>query len=62
MIIEVRPTGARFSSKVLQNGNRLQERGEIGRFYRAADVHDGDTVMLTETKPNEWTLEKSQVA
>ncbi len=58
MNIEVQSTGARFSSKVLQNGNRLQERGEIGRFYRAAGVHDGDVVMLTETKPNEWTLEK----
>lgn len=58
MIIEARPTGARFPTKVLQNGNRLQERGEIGRFYRAADVHDGDVVVLTETKRNEWTLEK----
>lgn len=62
MIIEARPTGARFPSKVLLNGNRLQERGEIGRFYRAAGVHDGDVVVLTETKRNEWTLEKSQVA
>ncbi len=58
MMIEVRPTGARFPSKVLQNGNRLQERGEIGRFYRSAGVQDGDIVVLTETKPNEWTLEK----
>lgn len=58
--IEARPSGDRFRTVVMQNGNKLQERGAIGKFYRDAGVHGGEFVVLTEVSPNQWTLEKAK--
>jgi uncharacterized protein (DUF3084 family) len=60
--IEAKPSGRRFSTDLLSNGNRLRERGEIASFYRDARVRAGDRVLLTEVSPNHWTLEKFQRA
>lgn len=58
MVIEVIPGGQKFSTKVLAVGNKLQERGEIGRFYRVARVNAGDFVLLREISPGRWQLLK----
>ena len=60
--IEAKPSGRRFSTDLLSNGNRLRERGEIASFYRDAHVRAGDRILLTEVSPNHWTLEKFQRA
>jgi len=62
MTIEATPSGDLFSSTLLSDGNRLQERGAIARFYRDARVRAGDKVVLTEDSPNHWKLEKFIVA
>jgi len=59
MIIETLPNGERFRTDLLQNGNRLRERGAIGRFYREATVKPGDYVVLNEVSAQKWTLQKA---
>ncbi|MSU50770.1 MAG: DNA sulfur modification protein DndB [Opitutus sp.] len=59
LIVEAQPSGERFRTDVVDSGNRLRERGAIGRFYREAGVHDGEFVVLTETAPQRWTLRKA---
>ena len=59
MLIEALPSGERFRTDLVVNGNKLRERGAIGRFYREAGVHDGEFVVLTETAPQRWTLRKA---
>ena len=59
LIVEAHPSGERFRTDLVENGNRLRERGAIGRFYREAGVHDGEFVVLTETGPQRWTLRKA---
>ena len=59
MIIEAFPSGERFRTSLLTNGNKLRERGAIGRFYREAGVHADDFVVLKEESPGLWTLKKA---
>ena len=59
MLIEALPSGERFRTDLVVNGNKLRERGAIGRFYREAGVHDGEFVVLTETAPQRWRLRKA---
>lgn len=60
--LETAPSGDVFETELLQNGNKLRERGSIGRFYREASVSEGDYVVLTETSPGNWALEKALVS
>jgi hypothetical protein len=59
LLVEAQPSGERFRTDLVVNGNKLRERGAIGRFYREAGVHDGEFVVLTETAPRRWTLRKA---
>jgi len=56
--IEARPSGDRFQTVLLHSGNKLQERGKIGKFYRDAGVKAGDVVLLIEISPGHWQLRK----
>jgi hypothetical protein len=58
-IIETEPSGERFRTELLAKGNKLRERGAIGRFFDDAGVHEGDFVVLVETAPKRWTLKKA---
>jgi len=60
MIIEVIPSGERFRTELVVNGNKLRERGAIGRFYKETKVKEGDFVVLTESEPNRWKLHKAE--
>ncbi|MGL4399325.1 MAG: hypothetical protein ACRCXD_05625 [Luteolibacter sp.] len=59
LAIETYPSGERFRTDLMTNGNKVRERGAIGRFYRKAGVHAGDFVVLTEISPGRWTLKKA---
>jgi hypothetical protein len=59
LAVEVVPSGERFRTELLSNGNKLQERGAIGRFYREAGVRPWDFVELNEIAPGRWTLKKA---
>lgn len=59
LTIEAHPSGERFRTEVMQNGNKLQERGAIGRFYREAGVKPLDFVVLAEIAPARWALKKA---
>lgn len=52
------PSGDIFVTELLEAGNKLRERGKIGKFYRDAAVHAGDVVMLREVTPGRWELRK----
>ncbi|MDB6059499.1 MAG: hypothetical protein JWO95_3343 [Verrucomicrobiales bacterium] len=58
MTIESLPSGRKFKTDVMANGNKLRERGEIRRFYTDARVEPGDMVLLQETSPGHWKLRK----
>lgn len=58
MTIKVMPSEREFTTVVLPSGNKLRERGEIHKFYAAANVVAGDYVMLQETTPGQWKLRK----
>ena len=58
MIIEPLPDGEKFKTVVMSSGNKLQERGCIGRFYRQAGVRAGDYVILREISRGQWQLSK----
>lgn len=58
-IIEALPSGERFQTELLEQGNRLRERGKIGRFYKDAKVNEGDYVLLSEVALGRWTLKKA---
>jgi hypothetical protein len=60
LIIEAMPSGERFKTQVMTNGNKLQERGAIGRFYREAGVSAGDRVILREMSRGNWRLLKNE--
>ena len=60
LVVEALPSGERFKTQVMTNGNKLQERGAIGKFYRAAGVQAGDFVVLREVSRGSWQLLKSQ--
>lgn len=57
--IEAQPSGERFDAEVLPNGNKLNKRGPIGHFYKAAEVRAGDFVVLTEFAQGRWILRKA---
>ena len=59
LLVEAQPSGERFHTDLVVNGNKLRERGALGRFYRDARVHVGEFVVLTETAPQRWTLRKA---
>jgi hypothetical protein len=58
LTIEALPSGDKFTSMVMQTGNKLQERGAIGKFYRDAGVRAGDFVVLREITRGQWQLQK----
>jgi hypothetical protein len=58
MTIEAFPSRERFRTHVMSSGNKLQERGAVGRFFREAQVSAGDHVLLEETSPGKWSLRK----
>lgn len=60
LIVEALPGGERFKTQVMTNGNKLQERGAIGRFYRNASIHAGEFVVLREISRGSWQLSKSE--
>ena len=59
LIVELQPSGELFRTDLVENGNKLRERGKIKQFYREAGVHVGEFVVLTETAPQRWTLRKA---
>ena len=59
LIIEAIPSGEKFKTVVMPSGNKLQERGAIGRFYRKARVVADECVELLEVTPMQWKLQKS---
>lgn len=59
LIIETYPSGERFRTDLMTNGNKFRERGAIGRFYREAGVRAGEFVVLTEVSQGQWTLKKA---
>lgn len=59
LVIECQPSGARFKTDIVPNGNKLRERGEIARFYRDAGVKSGDIVVLVESEKGRWILRKA---
>jgi hypothetical protein len=38
LVVEAIPSGERFQTELLEQGNRLRARGEIARFYKDANV------------------------
>jgi hypothetical protein len=57
LVVET-PNGEQFETVLLEIGNKLQERGRIGKFYRDFGVQDGDIVLLREITPGRWRLLK----
>src|SRR5689334_17936002 len=45
LVIEALPSGDRFKTDLVEKGNKLRARSEIGAFYRAAKVKGGDYVL-----------------
>ena len=62
LVIEAEPSERKFKTVVMGNGNKLQERGEIRKFYQDAKVAPGDMVLLRETSPGQWKLRKLDLA
>ncbi len=52
------PDGSSFTTELCNPGNKLRERSGIRRFYQVCEVREGHYVLLTETTPGRWTLEK----
>jgi len=52
------PNGDQFETILLETGNKLRERGKIGKFYRDFNVRAGDVVLLREITPGRWLLQK----
>lgn len=53
------PSGERFETRLLANGNKLRERGAIARFYQDAGIKAGEYVTLEEIAPQQWILRRS---
>jgi hypothetical protein len=60
LLVEAMPSGERFRTDLVENGNKLRERGAIARFYRDAGVRSGDYVVLVETASQRWALRKAE--
>jgi hypothetical protein len=52
------PNGAVITTKVMVQ-NRLQERGEIGKFYAKQQVQPGNSVIMSEISSGTWSLKKA---
>jgi len=59
MIVEAAPSGRKFKTVVMASGNKLQERGEVRKFYESAGIMAGDYVLLAELAPGQWKLQKA---
>jgi hypothetical protein len=59
LTVKTLPDGGKFTTEVLASGNKLQERGAIGKFYRKTGVRDGDYVVLSEISSGQWQLRKA---
>jgi hypothetical protein len=59
LTIEALPSGETFRTVVMDNGNKLQARAEISRFYKDAKVQPDDYVLLIENSPGCWILKKA---
>jgi len=59
LIVKPLPDGEKFKTEVLASGNKLQERGAIGKFYHKTGVRDGDYVVLSEISSGQWQLRKA---
>ena len=57
--IRIPKTGAEFQTEIVRQGNLLRERAKIGKFYAAAEVAEGDYVVLIQVGPDTWELSKS---
>jgi hypothetical protein len=62
MDIEALPSGEIFRTQILEKGNKLRARGEIARIYKDENVQADNYILLTETAPGHWTLEKAAQA
>lgn len=60
LIIEALPSERKFKTVVMASGNKLQERGEINKFYSSAGVREGDYVILQEVSLGQWKLRKAE--
>lgn len=54
--IETFPNNKTFTTHLERVGNKLQARGRIADFYRAANVQAGDIVELIELASGSWQL------
>ncbi len=58
-LITALPSGDKFATDLAPAGNKLRERGYIGKFYRDTKVIVDDIVLLQETAPGQWELQKT---
>ena len=54
------PDGQDFETELVQPGNKLRERGRIREFYLNQGIKPGDYVVLEETEPGAWTINKDK--
>lgn len=54
--VETLPTHRKFTTTLKRVGNKFQERGWIGEFYKAANIQAEDIIELVETSPGSWQL------
>jgi hypothetical protein len=59
--IETLPNHQKFTTILERVGNKLQARGVIADFYRAANVQAGSIVELVEVTPGSWQLKPAEV-
>jgi hypothetical protein len=59
--IETLPNHKKFHTILERVGNKLQARGSIAAFYRAANVQAGGIVELVEVAPGSWQLKPAEI-
>lgn len=47
--------GEKINSDIVSPGNKLRERGAVGRFYRDLHLHEGDSITLKMNPDGSWT-------
>lgn len=52
------PDGEEFETYLMQQGNKLRERGRIRQFYQQQKIQPGDFVVLEEIAAGVWKLSK----
>jgi hypothetical protein len=45
-----------ITTELAQPGNRLKERGALGRLYKREELSPGDKILLQEISPGTWEL------